>query len=842
MHLYETQVLNELQQYFFIPKIDEDKLLSLPLGNFSEEFRHSPLLEKYCNTKTCYALKFRLALENYLKSGKKEELNSIEDLLLNLPSPIGVTDHKVVQKRNAGTYLLPVSVDLVRQVYLSDDLALIELFKKHFPIPPSVIFNLAPELITAREQSALKTIKEMNLKTEESAVIKLQRKIRMQNRQREELVRIAMLEEESQTNFLFLRSMESEAVSKFHQELLSEVLQNQNVDSYVPTCKPESRESIFKRYQENIQLKATATTKDANTPYTPKCEPKLAERIMMCARSISAFSTIKHITSEKSLVSILDDALYGRRNLMDLYLPFNPASQKLCDLLNGDGNVVCLGTQYIDPLANGDIIITFDLSKTIATDPAAFYKQRDLEYDFAKNRYVKLGGETICFDHTLKVNVRDPRMTYFMLWDKAGRERVSGLDKNIFIINNLEQIHEILTLNFFRFIDAFNDIEFSEQFYEKIDKLTDEELFIFLTDIEKNFTDSAEFNFYGAHKIDFSCITGIEKKDINYKLNLSEFIESLNQGNINELRISRLKISKLFQSYRFLDYLLSKVSHPEVLYYLWDLRKQCITPGWEQCPEMPPEKFEIDWSLKPDDTPVIISENVELQIPSPSVESEREPDFIPENNLTDTNSLCNDFMDVNVHDSDFSESNKGTELFSTKNTIINPDIQQPLKSTDNADLFEKSSLLINQKAPISKEERVDIPENQLSSEMLIGIKTAAQVDLSDDLDSMSKLPALSESTSGDFQIFLNPKDKSSEEMDPSFLFACCSKFNAVEVLGYVVLVALVAIAVTANGVAIAAVASAAAVPIVYGLSFFWSKPKNGDENPAPLDYLDYSRQ
>tara|TARA_R110002126_G_scaffold275361_1_gene420730 strand:- start:1373 stop:1636 length:264 start_codon:yes stop_codon:yes gene_type:complete len=51
-------------------------------------------------------------------------------------------------------------------------------------------------------------------------------------------------------------------------------------------------------------------------------------------------------------------------------------------------------------------------------------------------------------------------------------------------------------------------------------------------------------------------------------------------GNINELRHARTIIPVLFQSYRFLDHLISNVKNIEVKYYLDDLRKKCLTPTW----------------------------------------------------------------------------------------------------------------------------------------------------------------------------------------------------------------------------------------------------------------------
>ena len=177
--------------------------------------------------------------------------------------------------------------------------------------------------------------------------------------------------------------------------------------------------------------------------------------------------------------------------------------------------------------------------------------------------------------------------------------------KSTFIAYDIERMHEILTLNFFRFIDSMgkdgnkkSNQEYVVNFYKKVSQLSEEALIQFLADLAKNMTDTAEFNFYGAHQIDFSTILNISSKAIEFNLNLPQFISDLQEGNVDELRQARAMIPEIFQSYRFVDFLLEKVPNTDARYYLDDLRKQCTTPDWIQyTPLLVPQDFEISWDV-----------------------------------------------------------------------------------------------------------------------------------------------------------------------------------------------------------------------------------------------------
>jgi hypothetical protein len=566
MHEIEKNILLKLQKGQDISVGELDKAHALPLGTLSQAFFNDPCIKKVCNLSE--KLDLRIAVEVYLVSdrSKPHHLERIEAAILKLikiPAPMwGLPG---LQSKAAGTYLMTAPPELVRQIYQLEDMPLTHLFQKHFPLPPARLFGEGPvpDVIQKRERTVLETMKRTTLHPWiEPCMIKVQRCIRMKKR---------------------------------HQEEVNRILQRAGYHiNYAPSAQ--------------IRQWAEALLRDANKPYQPKCAPALSARIMAAAKKVSAFSTVSHITSETALQSIFDDAFYGRRTLLDFYIPFNAAALGPDDLLNGDGNVVCLGPKDIDPLANGEIIIEFDLPKLIQNKPAAFYKQRDFEYRPKKIRHVRFGNATISFDHT------GSRTKGTQTWLKVA-EFIDGLpvqlkadaSKSSLIAYDLKKMHEILALNFFRFMDGMNKVtdlglepaqDYINHFYQKVDKLTDEALVLFLTDIEKNMTDTAEFNFYGAHQVDFSTILNITARNKGYALNLPKFIHDLNLGHMNELRKARLMIPALFKSYRFIDYLLLNIQSKDVRYYLDDLRKQCKTPQWIDYTSMLiPQGLELSWEM-----------------------------------------------------------------------------------------------------------------------------------------------------------------------------------------------------------------------------------------------------
>jgi hypothetical protein len=351
---------------------------------------------------------------------------------------------------------------------------------------------------------------------------------------------------------------------------------------------------------------------DANTPYRPRCaDQQLAKRIMVVAQQVRLFSTVKHWTAAKHIESIFNDSLYGRRRLLESYLPFRPASLYKCDIADGDGNVICFGPSEIDPQAMrpDTVEVLFDLDKISENNPSIFFKQRDLGFALDKKRSVlinKSKSKPLFFSHTNSVRCGSAGFAYLSVYDGqwGGLQGVATLPNYSLISYNVKNIHQILTLNFFRFLDAKKNEGFESirnEIYADLAALSDEELLQFLENIGRQLSDTSEFNFYGAHRIDFSTVIALSSyqdgRKASYTLNLQDLIASLERNDIRILNEAKVHIPGAFNSYRFLDYLLSKTTSILGCYELQRLRSKCITPSWIQSipePEplvMPVEDF-----------------------------------------------------------------------------------------------------------------------------------------------------------------------------------------------------------------------------------------------------------
>lgn len=228
----------------------------------------------------------------------------------------------------------------------------------------------------------------------------------------------------------------------------------------------------------------------------------------------------------------------------------------------------------------------------------AFFKQRDLEFPLDKHRKVKLGEQEIVFTHTKNPSNALRECTYLTTINSDGySQNWAELPKASMISYNLQSMHQILTLNFFKFIDNLKkpdgkpDTAYINWFYQEVGKLNEEQLIQFLTNLEIQMTDTAEFNFYGAYQIDFSAMVSITKKaqgaidPEGYNLTLSEFISSLNQGDVNSLEQAKQSIPEVFKSYRFIDYLIEQVKDEKALVSLESLRCDCDVPQWLDNPD-----------------------------------------------------------------------------------------------------------------------------------------------------------------------------------------------------------------------------------------------------------------
>lgn len=130
-------------------------------------------------------------------------------------------------------------------------------------------------------------------------------------------------------------------------------------------------------------------------------------------------------------------------------------------------------------------------------------------------------------------------------------------------------------LNFFRFIDNLKDSDSHEpqlpmidSIYEKIAKLNDTELSKFLYQAGSILTDTAEFNFYGAHLIDFATVKSITYRGNKFERNVEgkeacvidfdKLREELRIGDAAEYDKVRYELPELLTSARFMDFIESE--------------------------------------------------------------------------------------------------------------------------------------------------------------------------------------------------------------------------------------------------------------------------------------------
>lgn len=557
-----------------------DQLARMPFGKTSSEFHNHPLLEDYFKKCAYYGdFGLWLLIEQFLAATNNKndmvENHAIQAIAIKLKT----LSDEIHRKNGCGIFRL--DWEIIRNVYLSNNQKLIHLFAKFLPAPKRNIFsqeNLPTFVLECENKSFQEIIKIMvrndwDFDFVERHISSLQRKFRFKRRMKEERNRIS--------------------------EWLGQ--------------------KLYKKIDQKIS--AEEMILDANIPYLPKrCNRKLAIRLYKAAKKVKLFSTVRHLTSPSGLVSIFDDAIYGRRTLKEFYLPFRAAGLDYSDIQNGDGNVICFGPNEIHsnctPSGSDTVEIIMELDK-IKPNPCLFFKQLDLGFPLTRTRKFVLGEKEFFFTHT------DERLMYytnskhphFVMYDIAANSEsnskelyaYSALPHASLISYNFRRMHQILALNFFRFIDTLCIIskdssrftseihnQLINQIYSELDKLSDDKLVSFLEDVGRQLTDTMEFNFYGAYRIDFDSILNINiiKSEYSqssrrhlterpFSLNLPQFIEALQKGNLEVLQEARTKLPNLFKSYRFVNYLISKKPASSVLHELRD-QNQFILPFYMQ--------------------------------------------------------------------------------------------------------------------------------------------------------------------------------------------------------------------------------------------------------------------
>jgi|GEM_PF-1882783 len=427
---------------------------------------------------------------------------------------------------------------IIRNAYRSGDQDIIQLFKKYLPRPSVDLFErdggLTPDCIIEEAHQAATTIKTLTQaqgrETLERSTIAIQRRVRGSQRSKKELRRVMKIEQ----------------------------------------C------------DEN---EAKLRIRSGNRPYIPRYKDRnLALRIFNAAFLVPNHPTMSHVTAASSLPKILDDCLYGRKTILARYLAFRPAQLFASDQNNGDTDAICFAPQEIDESAwrANSVEIILDMEKFRAKpmekrNPCLFFKQQDLGYRPDKIRKVWISQKaSIEFNHTTHLRCQPSRHSGFLLNPYDSGYALLPFQK--LISSNFESMTAIQTLNFFKYLDALTasdrrtKVDAIDRIYDQIAQLDDKELVEFLTQLHNKSTDTAEFNFYGAYKIDLELIQTIHyfpyagRYPINQtSVNLPELIDRLNEGDFTLYHELQQKMPFLFESSRFVNFLHSKIKNKEAL-------------------------------------------------------------------------------------------------------------------------------------------------------------------------------------------------------------------------------------------------------------------------------------
>ncbi len=509
-----------------------DIITTSPIGSLDCEFIEKLNSSFFKVIKSTWYLKSYKIWDAYLCTVSCIEANS-QNRFQELEN-LSLTLSKIVKEKN----LDGISFDknIIKQVYLSGSKEILEVYKKYFPVPPITLFELDNQPLTIAENECKKM--------------------------------------KSVTNFISLNVNDSNLEKKI-------MLIQRHVRSQIR--KRSEVERISKLYFEGDKDKAIKSIINANTPYRPrKCSPELAARIMNAAQQVELFSTVKHFCSTNNLSMILDNCLYGRKNLIDSYTDFRVASLHSCDIRDGDFNVICFGPGAIDTscIKERTVGLIFDFGAIVDTtnynkNPSMFFKQMDFGYNPDRIKYITLGDIDLSFCHTRQLRCGDSKSINLQFYNTYwGLQYYSEIPKYNFISYNVSSMQQILTLNFFRFLDSLLDVNSllatskTNEIYDEISNLNDKELVEFLTDLGRKMSFTSEFNFSGAYKIDLNALKEIEIYEGDVKINsvrINTLINELNSGCYETINKLAEIAPEIFKSKRFTEHLSAELNDKSML-------------------------------------------------------------------------------------------------------------------------------------------------------------------------------------------------------------------------------------------------------------------------------------
>ncbi|MCE3254964.1 MAG: hypothetical protein K0R25_458 [Rickettsiaceae bacterium] len=450
---------------------------------------------------------------------------------------------------------------IVRNVYLNNDKELVALFEKLTPKPPSSLFPETHVPLPIKENE-IKSAEEVadfikryrgNIRQAEKITTRTQRAFKGRKRKREEK---------------YLISAAPVLPSK-------EMMTPEQVDEAIA---------------------------DANKPYLPKCNQVLAGRLLAVAKKIKPFSTIRHLASIDAIPNILDGGFRGRKSLLRRYQLFRPAALAGNDRRNGDADAICFGAFEIDDMCIQEHTAEFvlDLDKLYALEserenPCIFFKQRDLGFELNRIRKVTIGEKTIFFTHTKESANSSQCQTTTFFNEKNQMICYSRIPYFQMISSNFKDMNQILAMNFFRFLDNAKGFmgqsgeSFTKNIYDELEKLSDADLEEKLLEITRHACDTMELNFYSSFLMNPELIKEINifhnPDEKTHTFNMTDFIASLKAEDFEKLAEVQEKIPGLFQSYRFVDYLLSKTESRPIMEELLTFRSKIKLPLWREIVE-----------------------------------------------------------------------------------------------------------------------------------------------------------------------------------------------------------------------------------------------------------------
>ncbi len=311
--------------------------------------------------------------------------------------------------------------------------------------------------------------------------------------------------------------------------------------------------------------------------YYPKCDEKLADRIVRATQRLVSFPELVHHVSLSQLSEALDQGLHNREPFSDGLICFSARTQYGYTKDQPGYKLFAYEQKFEHSTPYNSISFTFTLEK-LKDVSKIYYNIRSLwlSYPF----HLRIGNAT----YSLGLNAEERRdISPFtdMYFETKVPQSNQILDDNDF-----NKLYHNMILNFFKYIDYLQ----SEgphpknilRIYEALVNLNDEELLVCLKQIGAEA--SSHINFYIANDylLDFDSVkiiyTSQYPHDKRNFIELDILILELEVGNVDTIIAIQKAYPNLMKSYRFIEYLLVNISHPATTVLLKDLLSACATP------------------------------------------------------------------------------------------------------------------------------------------------------------------------------------------------------------------------------------------------------------------------